>query len=123
MARLGGEVVGSVRVRRVDSPTPASSGCWSPTPPTAGSGSDASLVRFAERTSREEGMRTMRLELLVPKGWTHPTKAFLAAWYARLGYRVVHTGRLEDDYPTLAPLLATPCDLMIYDKSLDLRED
>ena len=88
-------------------------------PPTVAIGIGRELVRFAERTSREAGLRTMRLELLVPKDWTHPTKAFLAAWYTRLGYRVVHTGRLDDDYPALAPLLATPCDLLTYDKTLD----
>ena len=57
-----------------------------------------------------------------PKGWTHPTKAFLAAWYTRLGYRVVHTGRLDDDYPDLALMLATPCHLLAYEKTLARRE-
>ena len=122
VARLGDEVVGSVRVRRVDADT-GEFGMLAADPAHRGIGVGRELVRFAERTSREDGLRTMRLELLVPKGWTHPTKAFLAAWYTRLGYRVVHTGRLDDDYPTLAPLLATPCDLLTYDKPLDVRED
>jgi hypothetical protein len=30
----------------------------------------------------------MQLELLVPKGWVHPEKNKLQAWYMRLGYRV-----------------------------------
>jgi ribosomal protein S18 acetylase RimI-like enzyme len=122
VARLGGEVVGSMRVRRVD-PDTGEFGMLAADPAHRGIGVGRELVRFAERTSREDGLRAMRLELLVPKGWTHPTKAFLAAWYTRLGYRVVHTGRLDDDYPALAPLLATPCDLMTYEKPLALRED
>jgi hypothetical protein len=30
----------------------------------------------------------------------------------------VRTGRLDDDYPHLAPLLATECDLEIHEKVL-----
>jgi ribosomal protein S18 acetylase RimI-like enzyme len=122
VARLGDQVVGSVRVRQVD-PDTGEFGMLAADPAHRGIGVGRELVRFAERTFREQGLRTMRLELLVPKDWTHPTKAFLAAWYSRLGYRVVYTGRLDDDYPTLAPLLATPCHLMTYEKTLDLRED
>jgi ribosomal protein S18 acetylase RimI-like enzyme len=122
VASLSGRVVGCVRVQRLDEST-GEFGMLAADPAHRGIGVGRELVRFAERTSREDGLRAMRLELLVPKGWTHPTKAFLAAWYTRLGYRVVHTGRLDDDYPALAPLLATPCDLMTYEKPLALRED
>lgn len=60
----------------------------------------------------------MQLEVLVPRQWSHPSKEFLTAWYARIGYRPVRTGPLEESYPELAPLLATPCDFVIYHKSL-----
>jgi hypothetical protein len=60
----------------------------------------------------------MRLELLAPREWSHPSKEFLAAWYARLGYAVAGKGAMEDSHPHLAPLLATPCDVMIYEKDL-----
>ena len=36
-------------------------------------------------------MRVMRLEVLVPRTWTHPSKQFLKAWYGRRGYRLVRT--------------------------------
>jgi hypothetical protein len=70
----------------------------------------------------------MQLELLVPRGWTHPvprgwthpTKVFLAAWYTRIGYRIARKGAIDEAYPALAPLLATPCDFVIYHKRLDL---
>ena len=51
----------------------------------------------------------MQLELLVPRQWRHPTKEFLKAWYSRIGYRPVRTGKFEESYPELAPQLATPC--------------
>ena len=38
----------------------------------------------------------------------------------------VRTGQFEERYPELAPLLATPCDFVIYHKSLrtlPARED
>jgi hypothetical protein len=60
----------------------------------------------------------MQLELLLPRAWRHPSKEFLKAWYGRLGYRQVHTGSIEDSHLHLAPLLATPCDLAIYEKPL-----
>jgi ribosomal protein S18 acetylase RimI-like enzyme len=116
VARLGDEVVGCMRVRRLGVGT-GEFGMLAADPAHRGVGVGRELVRFAERTSREAGLQTMRLELLVPKDWTHPTKAFLAAWYTRLGYRVVRTGRLDDDYPDLAPLLATPCHLLTYEKT------
>ena len=60
----------------------------------------------------------MQLELLVPRDWRHPSKEFLKAWYGRRGYRLSRSGRLGDAYPHLAPLLATPCDLTVYEKAL-----
>jgi GNAT superfamily N-acetyltransferase len=76
------------------------------------------LVDFAEQESARNGLTTMRLELLVPIGWDHPSKEFLKRWYGRRGYEVVRTGSMEDLYPHLALLLACPCDLLIYEKPL-----
>jgi hypothetical protein len=60
----------------------------------------------------------MRLELLVPRTWQHPSKEFLKDWYGRRGYRQVRVSALDVDYAHLAPLLATPCDLEIHEKPL-----
>jgi hypothetical protein len=76
------------------------------------------LVSFAERKCLDSGRRTMQLELLVPRSWSHPSKEFLAQWYGRLGYLVRRRGTIDELYPHLAPLLATPCDLVIYRKDL-----
>jgi ribosomal protein S18 acetylase RimI-like enzyme len=117
VARLGGRLVGCVRVQRVDDST-GEFGMLAADPAHRGLGVGRELLRFAEQRCREEGLATMQLEVLVPKDWSHPTKEFLAAWYTRSGYRVARTGTIDETYPALAPLLATPCDFVIYEKDL-----
>jgi GNAT superfamily N-acetyltransferase len=117
VARLRGRIVGCVRVQRLDEHT-GEFGMLVADPDYRGVGIGRELVRFAERKCSAEGLSTMQLELLVPRGWTHRTKAFLAAWYTRIGYRVARTGTIDEAYPALAPLLATPCDFVIYEKDL-----
>jgi hypothetical protein len=56
--------------------------------------------------------------VLMPREWTHPVKEFLHAWYTRIGYRPVRRGTIDEHYPQLAPLLATPCDFVVYEKDL-----
>jgi GNAT superfamily N-acetyltransferase len=117
VARLRGQIVGCVRVQRLDEGT-GEFGMLVADPAHRGVGVGRGLVRFAERQCRADGLATMQLELLVPRDWTHPTKEFLDAWYTRIGYRVVRTGTIDEAYPDLAPLLATRCDFVIYRKEL-----
>jgi GNAT superfamily N-acetyltransferase len=117
VARLRGRIVGCVRVQRLDERT-GEFGMLVADPACRGVGIGRELIRFAERRCSEDGLATMQLELLVPRGWTHPTKEFLAAWYTRIGYRIARTGTIDEAYPSLAPLLATPCDFVIYEKDL-----
>jgi GNAT superfamily N-acetyltransferase len=117
VARVDGDLAGCVRVRRLDEAT-GEFGMLAADPAWRGIGAGRELVRFAEQASRDAGCREMQLELLVPRGWTHPAKQFLAGWYGRLGYRVTHRGDLADDYPHLVPSLATPCDFLVYRKEL-----
>ncbi len=117
VAFVDGEIAGSVRIQRLDDVT-GEFGMLAADPARRGLGVGRELVRFAERTSRAAGCREMQLELLVPRDWTHPAKQFLAEWYGRLGYRVTHRADLAQDYPHLAPSLATPCDFLIYRKDL-----
>jgi SAM-dependent methyltransferase/GNAT superfamily N-acetyltransferase len=117
VARLGGQIVGCVRVQRLVGST-GECGMLVADPAHRGAGIGRELLRFAERRCRAEGLRTMQLELLVPRDWTHPTKELLEAWYTRSGYRVARTGTIDEAYPALAPLLATPCDFVIYKKDL-----
>ena len=116
VARADERIVGAVRVQRLDTGE-GEFGMLVADPAHRGQGVGRELVRFAERWSRERGLDTMQLEVLVPRQWSHPSKEFLKAWYARIGYRPVRTGQFEKSYPELAPLLATPCDFVIYHKS------
>ena len=117
VARMGGQVVGCVRVQRLDERT-GEFGMLCADPAQRGIGIGRELMRFVERKSRADGLSTMQLEVLVPRDWTHPTKQLLVEWYSRIGYRIVRTGTIDEAYPELAPLLATPCDLVIYRKDL-----
>jgi GNAT superfamily N-acetyltransferase len=117
VARTGGQVVGCVRVQRLDERT-GEFGMLYADPGHRGIGIGRELIRFVEREASADGVTTMQLELLVPREWTHPAKQFLAEWYSRLGYRIARTGTIDEAYPELAPLLATPCDFVIYRKDL-----
>jgi GNAT superfamily N-acetyltransferase len=118
VATLDGEIAGAVRVHPVADHT-GEFGMLAAAPEHRGNGVGRALVDFAEQHSREQGMRAMQLELLVPRTWRHPTKVFLDGWYRRLGYQVVRTTSLDENYPELTPLLATECELLVYEKSLE----
>ena len=117
VARLRNRIVGSVRVQRLDEGT-GEFGILVADPDHRGLGIGRELVRFAERKCATDGLVTMQRELLVPRHRSHPGQEFLAAWYTRIGYRVARTGTIDQAFPALAPLLATPCDFVIYRKDL-----
>jgi GNAT superfamily N-acetyltransferase len=98
VARLNGRIVGAVRIQRLDNEV-GEFGMLAASPDHRGIGIGRRLVDFAERLTTDRGLRTMRLELLVPQTWTHPTKRFLHDWYTRLGYRVVRKGSIEELIP------------------------
>ncbi|HEV7649029.1 MAG TPA: GNAT family N-acetyltransferase [Actinophytocola sp.] len=114
VARLGEKLAGCVRLQQLDDEL-GEFGMLAAAPAHRGTGVGRALVRFAEEHA---GRPVMQLELLVPREWSHPSKEFLAAWYGRLGYRLVRVGTVGETYPELAPLLATPCDFRIYRKEL-----
>ncbi len=112
-----GEPIGCVQVH--DAAAGAGQfGMLAASPEHRGAGVGRALVGFAERHARDRGLRAMRLELLVPRGWRHPHKEFLKAWYGRLGYELVGTTTVDEVHPHLAPLQATPCDVLRYEKPL-----
>ena len=118
VATVDGTLAGAVHVHRVGDAT-AEFGMLAAAPEHRGLGVGRALIDFAERHSRERGLRTMRLELLVPRTWRHPSKVFLDAWYRRIGYRVKRTTGVDESEPELAPLLATPCEFVVYEKPLE----
>ena len=119
VATVDGELAGAVRVQALDDAT-GEFGMLAADHEYRGIGVGRELVTFAEGLSRDRGHRTMQLELLVPSVGKHPNKVFLDDWYSRIGYRVVRTISLADAYPALAPLLATECEFVIYEKPLEV---
>ena len=117
VARREGGIAGCIRLHDVAEDA-SEFGMLVADPDQRGIGVGRALVDFAEQHSCERGLRAMQLELLVPRDWSHPGKEFLKSWYARMAYRPIGTRRFDELYPHLAPLLATPCDLAVYVKSL-----
>jgi GNAT superfamily N-acetyltransferase len=117
VARLGDDVVGAIRVRHFDAST-GETGMLAVDPAHRELGIGSQLRHFVTDLLRERGLTTLRIELLVPRDWHQPSKRFMAEWNERSGYEVVRQGAFENEYPNLAPLLATPCDFVIYHKAL-----
>ena len=113
VARMADDVVGSIRVQRLDADT-GETGMLVVDPKHRNQGIGRELRRFVTDMLRAAGVTTLQIELLVPRGWTPASKEFMASWNERSGYQVVRKGAFEDQYPDLAPLLATPCDFIIY---------
>ena len=76
------------------------------------------LVQAVEEWARSRKRRTIRLELLTPRSWTHPSKEFLQGWYKRIGYAPQFTEPFEKMYPELLGELATDCDFTVWHKQL-----
>lgn len=117
VARWGDDLVGSIRVRRLDTDT-AETGMLVAHPGHRNLGVGRQLRRHVTAMLRQAGVKTLQIELLVPRDWTPEPKAFMARWNERSGYAVVRKGAFDDMYPELAPKLATPCDFIIYEKAL-----
>jgi len=117
VARLGGRIVGAVRVQALTDRT-GEFGMLAGDPDHRGIGIGRELVAFAEDHCRAHGMTAMQLELLVPRAWSHPSKVSLDGWYRRIGYRVLRRTSVDELYPDLAGQLATECDFVVYAKPL-----
>ena len=117
LAEIDGQVVGSVNVKLLGDGV-GEFGMLVAGPRARGVGIGSALVAQAEQWARRMGCHTMRLELLTPRHWTHPSKTFLQQWYFRIGYAPQGTEPLETMYPELVPDLATECDFTVWHKSL-----
>ena len=76
----GGEPLAGDRLPAVDDASEF--GLLVAAPDQRGIGIGRALLDFAEARSRDRGLRAMQLELLVPRGWRHPSKEFLKALFA-----------------------------------------
>jgi GNAT superfamily N-acetyltransferase len=117
LAEIDGELVGSVNVNVMGDGV-GEFGMLAADPNHRGKGIGSALVDRAENWAREMKCHTMRLELLTPRNWTHPSKEFLKKWYSRIGYEPQATESLEILHLELVPELATECDFTVWHKSL-----
>jgi GNAT superfamily N-acetyltransferase len=117
VARAGDTLVGSIRVQLLD-PEKGETGMLVADPDYRNMGIGRELRKFAVDMLRKRGARTLQIELLVPRNWSQKSKQFMAEWNERADYRVIRKGAFEEQYPDLAPLLATPCDFIIYEKPI-----
>jgi GNAT superfamily N-acetyltransferase len=117
LAEHRGNIVGCVAVKLMDGAV-AEFGMLVADPAQRGAGIGSALIEAAEDWARARNCDTMRLELLTPRTWKHPSKEFLTAWYSRIGYRPQFTEPLEKLYPDKVAELATECDFTVWHKRL-----
>jgi len=117
LAEIDGNVVGSVNVNLLGGGV-GEFGMLVTAPKYRSRGTGLALIEHAERWAREHGCHTMRLEVLAPRTWTHPSKELLREWYARIGYTPHTTEPFERMHPELVPELATECDYTVWYKPL-----
>jgi GNAT superfamily N-acetyltransferase len=117
VARVDGAIAGAVWTRLVDATT-GWFGALGVDPARGGAGIARALIAFVERGAAAAGASTMRLEVLAPRP-PDPHTDFLAAWYARLGYREV--GRIDlavFDPASRRALAVAGCDVATLERPL-----
>jgi GNAT superfamily N-acetyltransferase len=117
LAEIDGVLVGSVNVNLMSGGV-AEFGMLVADRKYRGEGIGSALVKHAERWAGENACHTMRLEILTPRNWTHPSKEFLRQWYSRIGYAPQTAEPFESMHPELVPELATECDFTVWHKSV-----
>lgn len=117
IARLGEQIVGNVRIRRIDERT-FEFGILVCRLDLQGQGIGRALVQFAENFSRENGGEVIQLELLFPKSWEQKSKNVLKSWYERMGYRVIRNGNFDLENCRHAGRLVEPCNFVIFQRRL-----
>jgi GNAT superfamily N-acetyltransferase len=117
LAEIDGVLVGSVAIH-IFSDGVAEFGMLAADRKYRGLRIGSALVEHAENWARENSCHTMRLKILAPRHWLHPSKEFLRQWYSRLGYIQQTTERFESMPPEFVAELATECDFRVWHKKL-----
>ena len=117
LAELDGMLVGAVKVNLLNNGI-GEFGMLVANRNQRGKGIGSALVDRAEHWARGMACHTMRLEILTPRNWIHPSKEFLKQWYSRIGYTPQASEPFETLHPELVPELATECDFTVWHKSL-----
>lgn len=113
LAENNNQIVGSVKIRRHDDDT-GEFGMLVSDQKLRGQGIGVALVNAAEQWARKNNYKIMRLELLTPRHWHHPSKEFLKKWYSRMAYQPNKTVEFN-----MADGLATECDFTVWLKNLN----
>ncbi len=111
-------IVGAVAVKSMPDKTIGEFGMLVADQAYRGLGIGSALVKAAESWAKSQGFSKMRLELLTPRNWEHPSKTFLKHWYNRIGYAPDKTEPFESMYPDKFNDLATECDFTVWHKAL-----
>jgi len=118
VARYNNKIVGSVAVQLMEDGTTGEFGMLVSDKACRGLGVGTSLVNAAEQWAKETGCQRMRLELLTPRNWKHPSKEFDKKWYIRIGYEPEASEPFELMYPDKIDELATECDFTVWYRKL-----
>ncbi len=117
LAEINGEIVGSIKYQIINDTT-SEFGILVADKDYRGKGIGTALVDAAEQQARSDNSKNMRLELLTPRHWQHPSKEFLKGWYSRLGYKPSFSEPFEKTNPEKIDMLATECDFTVWLKEL-----
>jgi len=117
LGEFDGEIVGSIKYQIINETT-SEFGILVADRNYRGKGIGTVLVDAAEQKARSDNKKTMRLELLTPRHWQHPSKEFLKGWYSRLGYEPSFSEPFEKTNPEKVDMLAAECDFTVWLKEL-----
>jgi len=116
VAELDTRIVGSVRVRRVDTDT-SWFGVLAVHPSVAGVGVARDLLDYIEEEALADGAGYMELDLLIPSDATSH-QARLQRWYERRGYVEVSRTDFAPSDPAIADGLRSTCVSIVHRKIL-----
>ena len=118
VAYSNNKIVGAVAVQSMPDKKTGEFGMLVADQAYRGLGIGSALIDAAESWAKSQNFSRMRLELLTPKNWEHPSKTFLKKWYNRIGYVPNKTEPFELMYPDKINELATQCDFTVWYKTL-----
>ena len=120
IARIDGEIVGSIHVSRIDHES-FGFGLLSADFERKGLGIGRKLIKTAENHAISQNAKFMKIEILRPSNVELAQKKQLDEWYRRLGYDFVKSAsfiELKPDKADKALKLITPTQFDCYEKVL-----